>query len=82
LRGAAPQEVPVRVFIGIDDDWIELEVAKRTRVRYLKGAVSSLTGVEETADGDERIEATEDDVLEEAEAADDAHDASASPEAR
>ena len=58
---------------GVGDDWIELEVAKRTRVRYLKRAVSSLTSAEETAEDEEHeyIEAAEDDVIEEAEAADD-----------
>jgi preprotein translocase subunit YajC len=39
----------------IGDDWVELEIAKRTRVRYLKRAVSSITAAEEE-DEDEYIE--------------------------
>jgi preprotein translocase subunit YajC len=37
----------------IGDDWVELEVAKRTRVRYLKRAISSITSVDEYDDADE-----------------------------
>ena len=53
---------------GIGDDWVELEVAKRTRVRYLKRAVSSITSIDEydEDDEDEYIEAAEEDVIEEA----------------
>ncbi len=44
----------------IGDDWVELEVAKRTRVRYLKRAISSITNVvEDDEDEDEYIEADE-----------------------
>lgn len=43
----------------IGDDWVELEVAKRTRVRYLKRAISSITAAEEE-DEDEYIEAEAD----------------------
>lgn len=52
---------------AIGDDWVELEVAKRTKVRYLKRAISSITSVEEIddEDEDEYIEATEEDVVEE-----------------
>ncbi len=51
---------------AIGDDWVELEVAKRTRVRYLKRAISSITSVEEIdEEEDEYIEAGEDDVTEE-----------------
>ena len=52
---------------AIGDDWVELEIAKRTRVRYLKRAVSSITSVEEIDedDDDEYIEAAEEDVIEE-----------------
>ena len=51
---------------GIGDDWVEIEVAKRTRVRYLKRAVSSITvAVEEDDEDDEYIDAAEDDVIEE-----------------
>jgi len=47
----------------IGDDWVELEVAKRTRVRYLKRAISSITNiVEDDEDEDEYIEAAEEDV--------------------
>jgi preprotein translocase subunit YajC len=51
---------------GIGDDWIELEIAKRTRVRYLKRAISSITSINEDEDEDEYIEAEDDDVTEEA----------------
>ncbi len=51
----------------IGDDWVELEVAKRTKVRYLKRAISSITSIEEIEDEeeDEYIEAADDDVVEE-----------------
>lgn len=50
----------------IGDDWVELEVAKRTRVRYLKRAISSITSVEEyDEEEDEYIEAGDEDVVEE-----------------
>jgi preprotein translocase subunit YajC len=53
---------------AIGDDWVELEVAKRTRVRYLKRAISSITSVDEydEEEEDEYIEAAEEDVIEEA----------------
>ena len=52
----------------IGDDWVELEVAKRTKVRYLKRAVSSITNiVEDDEDEDEYIEAGEEDVVDETE---------------
>ncbi len=53
----------------IGDDWVELEVAKRTKIRYLKRAISSITSIEEIEDEeeDEYIEASDDDVVEEAE---------------
>lgn len=47
----------------IGDDWVELEVAKRTRVRYLKRAISSITNIVEDDDEDEYVEA-EDEVAE------------------
>jgi preprotein translocase subunit YajC len=52
---------------AIGDDWVELEVAKRTRVRYLKRAISSITSIEEYEEDeeDEYIEAADEDVLEE-----------------
>jgi preprotein translocase subunit YajC len=50
----------------IGDDWVELEIAKRTRVRYLKRAISSITNiVEDDEDEDEYIEGSEDDVIDE-----------------
>jgi preprotein translocase subunit YajC len=53
---------------AIGDDWVELEVAKRTRVRYLKRAISSITSIDEydEEEEDEYIEAGEEDVTEEA----------------
>ncbi len=44
---------------AIGDDWVELEIAKRTRVRYLKRAISSITSIEEY-DEDEEDEYIED----------------------
>jgi preprotein translocase subunit YajC len=54
---------------GIGDDWVELEIAKRTRVRYLKRAVSSITSIDEydEDDEDEYIESADDEVVEDAE---------------
>jgi preprotein translocase subunit YajC len=55
---------------AIGDDWVELEVAKRTRVRYLKRAVSSITSIDEydeEEEEDEYIEAADEDVTEEVE---------------
>jgi preprotein translocase subunit YajC len=51
---------------GIGDDWVELEVAKRTRVRYLKRAISSITSIDEYDEDeeDEYIEAADEDVEE------------------
>lgn len=50
----------------IGDDWVELEIAKRTKVRFLKRAVSSITSVdEEEEEEDEYIEAGDEDVEEE-----------------
>ncbi|HTX71152.1 MAG TPA: preprotein translocase subunit YajC [Thermoleophilia bacterium] len=48
---------------AIGDDWVELEVAKRTRVRYLKRAISSITSIDEydEEEEDEYIESGEDD---------------------
>ena len=53
---------------AIGDDWVELEIAKRTRVRYLKRAISSITSIDEDdeEDEDEYIEAADEDVVEEA----------------
>jgi preprotein translocase subunit YajC len=52
---------------AIGDDWVELEVAKRTRVRYLKRAISSITSIDEydEEEEDEYIEAADEDVTEE-----------------
>jgi preprotein translocase subunit YajC len=53
---------------AIGDEWVELEIAKRTRVRYLKRAISSITSIDEydEDDEDEYIEAADDEVVEEA----------------
>ena len=53
---------------AIGDDWVELEVAKRTRVRYLKRAISSITSIDEydEEEEDEYIEAADEDVTEDA----------------
>jgi preprotein translocase subunit YajC len=47
----------------IGDDWVELEIAKRTKVRFMKRAISSITEISED-DGDEEeiIEASDEDV--------------------
>jgi preprotein translocase subunit YajC len=52
---------------AIGDDWVELEIARRTRVRYLKRAISSITSIDEYDEDeeDEYIEAADDDVTEE-----------------
>ena len=52
---------------AIGDDWVELEVAKRTRVRYLKRAISSITCIDEydEEEEDEYIEAADEEVTEE-----------------
>jgi preprotein translocase subunit YajC len=54
---------------AIGDDWVEIEIAKRTRVRYLKRAISSITKIEEE-DEDEYIEAGDEDVVDETEQTD------------
>ena len=47
----------------IGDDWVELEIAKRTRVRFMKRAISSITEISEDEDDeDEIIEAADEDV--------------------
>jgi len=53
---------------AIGDDWVELEVAKRTKVRYLKRAISSITSIDEydEEEEDEYIEAADEDVTEDA----------------
>jgi len=51
----------------IGDDWVELEIAKRTKARCLKRAISSITSIVE--DEDEYIEAADDDVIDETYAA-------------
>ncbi|MFA4964041.1 MAG: preprotein translocase subunit YajC [Thermoleophilia bacterium] len=77
---------------AIGEDWVELEIAKRTRSRFLKRAVSSITSIDEDEE-DEYIEAADEDFVEEAvdetedvadaseEAADEAPDAPPPPEA-
>jgi len=52
----------------IGDDWIEIEIAKRTKVRCLKRAISSITSIVEDEDEDEYIEAADDDVIDETDA--------------
>jgi len=55
----------------IGDDWVELEIAKRTKARCLKRAISSITSIveDEDEDEDEYIEAADDDVIDETDAA-------------
>jgi len=72
----------------IGDDWVELEIAKRTKARCLKRAISSITSIVEDEDEDEYIEAADDDVIDETyatpeEEADEvaADEAAANPEA-
>ncbi|MCX6371996.1 MAG: preprotein translocase subunit YajC [Actinobacteria bacterium] len=54
----------------IGDDWVELEIAKRTKVRFLKRSISSITSIVEDEDEyeDEYIEAADDDVVDETDA--------------
>jgi preprotein translocase subunit YajC len=48
----------------IGDEWIELEIAKRTKVRFMKRAISSITEISEDEDeDDELIEAADEDVV-------------------
>ncbi len=49
----------------IGDDWVELEIAKRTKARFLKRSISSITSIVEEDDEDEYIEAADDDVVDE-----------------
>ena len=51
----------------IGDDWVELEVAKRTKVRFMKRAISSITDISEDVeeeDEEEYIEVEDEDVEE------------------
>lgn len=49
----------------IGDDWVDLQVAKRTKVRFLKRAIASITtSAEEVEDEEEYIEAEDEDVEE------------------
>jgi preprotein translocase subunit YajC len=51
----------------IGDDWVELEVAKRTKVRFMKRAISSITDIAEDVedeDEEEYIEVEDEDVEE------------------
>ena len=51
----------------IGDDWVELEVAKRTKVRFIKRAISSITDIAEDVeeeDEEEYIEVEDEDVEE------------------
>ena len=63
----------------IGDDWVELEIAKRTKARFLKRSISSITSIVEDEDEDEYIEAAADDVVDETdvEAADEPEEAAA-----
>ena len=59
---------------ALGNDWVELEVAKRTRVRFIKKSISSITSIDESdeeyedeyIEGDdvEEAEEAEEDVLE------------------
>ena len=52
----------------IGDEWVELEIAKRTKVRFMKRAISSITEISEDDDeDDELIEAADEDVVDVAE---------------
>lgn len=55
----------------IGDDWVELEIAKRTKARFLKRSISSITSIVEDEDEyeDDYIEAADDDVVDETDAA-------------
>ena len=50
----------------IGDDWVELEIAKRTQVRFMKRSLASITSMSEDEDEEEEefIEADEEDVEE------------------
>jgi preprotein translocase subunit YajC len=59
----------------IGDDWVELEIAKRTKARFLKRSISSITSIVEDDDEDEYIEAADDDIVDESEVADEPDEA-------
>ena len=48
----------------VGDTWVELEIAKRTRVRFLKAAIGSITTISEDVEEDEEP-IDEDEVIEE-----------------
>lgn len=48
----------------VGDNWVELEIAKRTRVRFLKGAIASITTISEDVEEDEEP-LDEDEIIEE-----------------
>ena len=48
----------------VGDTWVELEIAKRTRVRFLKAAIGSITTISEDIEEDEEP-IDEDEVIEE-----------------
>ncbi len=64
---------------AIGDDWVELEIAKRTRARFLKRSISSITSAEEEEE-DEYIEAADEDVIEEADVVEEAEEYAADEE--
>lgn len=50
----------------IGDDWVELEIAKRTKVRFMKRAVASIVTIAEEEEEDEELieEAEEEEIYE------------------
>jgi len=58
---------------GITENWIELEVAKRTRIRFIKRAIASVQSVEEDEEEEEYYEdeVVEDEVIDEFDELDD-----------
>lgn len=45
----------------IGDDWVELEIAKRTKARFMKRAIASIVTIAEEEEEDEEIIEPEDD---------------------
>lgn len=51
----------------IGDDWVELEIAKRTRVRFLKRALASIVTISEDDEEDEELIEAEEELVDTAE---------------
>jgi preprotein translocase subunit YajC len=48
----------------ISDDWVELEIAKRTKVKFMKRSIASITSIAEDDEEDDYIEVEDEDLEE------------------